>query len=121
VDDLGERRLVADEEELRVVGMLLEERERGADVERLADLVALLDRELERRAGERGGLGRADERAGRAGGEVEAEPGEGAPRGHGLLLTPGGELALVVGLGAVRHGLAVAEEPELLMGHRPGA
>ena len=64
-------------------------------------------------AGELGGLPRAHLRARVTGVELLAQRGQRAPGGLGLGSPARRQLPLVVGLGVVRHGLAVPQHPQL--------
>ena len=118
VHDLGERRVVADDEDPRAVVVLGEQVARDVLVEALAERLALLGRHVERLAGERRRAGGADERARVTGRELEPEPRQRLAGGERLALAPCGQLTVEVVLGFVRDGLAVPEEPELLLRHR---
>ena len=118
VDDLREGRVVADDEDAVALAVLREQVARDALVEVLAQRLAFLGRHVERLAGQRGGAGGADERARVTGRELEPEPRQRLARRDRLALAARGQLAVVIGLGFMRDGLSVAEEPELLLRHR---
>ena len=113
MDHLREVRLVADHEHARVVPVRAQQRERVVAVEAVGR--RLVDDRLdpERAAGQLGGVEGADLRARVAGVELQPEPGERRARGERLSFAAGRQLSLVIGLGVVRHGLAVPEQPEL--------
>jgi hypothetical protein len=100
--------------------MLGQQRARVVEVELLADRLALLRLHAQGLARERGGPGGAQERARVARGELQPEPRQRLARRRRLALAPRGQLPLEIGLGLVWHGLAVPEEPELLLRHRRG-
>ena len=104
---------MADDEHARVVAVRAQQRDRVVAVEALGERL-LHDRlDAERLAREPRGVDRAHLRARVAGVERGAEAGERGARGEGLSLAAGRQLSLRIGLGVVRHGLAVPEQPEL--------
>ena len=118
VDDLRERRVVPDDQHARVGVVAAEQVERVAGLEAVGEHVLDLGVDVERLRREPRGADRAHLRARVDGGELDAEARERRAGRTRLALAASGQLPLGVGLGVVRNGLPVAEEPELL-GHAP--
>jgi hypothetical protein len=109
---------VADDEHLRVGVVAAEQLERVIGLEAVREHVLDLRVDVERLGREPGGGQRSHLGAGVDGGELDPEPREPGAGRDRLPLPARGQLPLVVGLGVVRDGLAVPEEPEL-PGHGP--
>ena len=115
VDDLRERRVVADDEHARVAVVGVQQLERVVAVEAVGERRrSILGLDVERRGRRaarcraRGPSGSCSRRRTRRRAAASAVAGR-----DRLALAAGGQLALVVGLGVVRDGLAVAQKPEL--------
>ena len=113
VDDLRERRLVADREDAGLGAVPVQQLERVVATEAVGQRVVRERLDVERPAGEPRGVERAQLRARVAGVELDPEPRQPLPSGDRLALAAGRQLAVGVGLGLVGNGFSVTKKPEL--------